>query len=128
MPTRSLPERLDDAVDSLLAGERPVVELEMRPLLTVAGLAVDALPPIPAGTRFEAELGARLAHHGPVHRAADAFSMLARRELAHPVRLLAAGAVSTAAVGMTVTAVALWRSGRLHPAGSRRSAPRLLSR
>jgi len=44
--------------------------------------------------------------------AVDALEAFARRELQHPGRLIAAGAVSSAAVGVTVTAVAVWRMRR----------------
>ena len=69
------------------------------------------LPPIPSGQKFEERLGARLAHAG-VAGAVDAIEAFARRELRSPGRILAAGAVSSAAVGVTVTAVAVWRSRR----------------
>jgi len=119
MPTRSPAERLDEAVDLLLAGEPPVVDVELGPLVSAAALTADARHPIPAGARFEARLAVRLAHPGPVLRAADAISDLTRRGLSHPGRLIAAGAVSTAALGVTVTALAMWRSTRHHasPAG-----------
>jgi hypothetical protein len=119
MSTRSTAERLDEAVELLLGGERPSVEPELRPLVGVAALAADALRPVPAGTRFETRLAQRLAHENAVRRAADAVSSFTRRELTHPGRLLAAGAVSTAAVGVTVTALALWRSTR-HASASQR--------
>jgi hypothetical protein len=94
MTTRSTPERLDAAVESLLAGTRPAVEPDLRPLLRTASSLADALRPVPAGARFEARLAERL----------QAGSM--RR------RWLAAGAVSSVAVGATVTAYAVWRSSR----------------
>lgn len=124
MPTRSTPARLDAAVEALLAGQQPLVSDELRPLVATAALTADALRPFPAGRSFEARLADRLAHPGTVRRAADAVSTFTRRELAHPGRLLAAGAVSTAAVGVTITAFAVWRSTRRHPA----PAPRLLHR
>lgn len=120
MPTRSTPERLDAAVEALLSGQQPLVSDELRPLVATAALAADALRPIPAGARFESRLAGRLAHEGAVRRAADALSSLTRRELAHPGRLLAAGAVSTAAVGVTVTAFAMWRSTRRHAPAAQR--------
>lgn len=120
MPSRSPAERLDDAVESLLAGTRPAVEPELRPLVDVAALAADALRPVPTADRFEARLAARLAHEGMVRRAADAVSTFTRRELSQPGRLIAAGAVSTAALGVTVTAFAVWRSGRHHATASQR--------
>jgi hypothetical protein len=45
---------------------------------------------------------------------------MARRELRHPARILAAGAVSSAAVGVTVTAFAVWRSRRQAPTSAAR--------
>jgi hypothetical protein len=119
MPANTTSERLEDAVEALLGGAQPHIEPALRPLLDAAGLTADALPPIPAGPQFEALLAARLAREGLLRRAADAVSALARRELAHRGRLIAAGAVSTAAVGFTVTALAMRRSGRHHPPVSR---------
>jgi hypothetical protein len=124
MPTRSPAERLDAAVDLLLAGEPPLVDAELRPLVSAAALTANALHPMPAGARFEARLADRLAHEGPVRRAADVVADITRRGLSHPGRLLAAGAVSTAALGVTVTALAMWRSTRHHPS----PASRLLGR
>ncbi len=112
--------RLDVALDSLLCGERPIVEAELRPLLRVAELTSAALRPIPPGVAFEQRLAERLAGESMVRRAADAVSSFTRRELAQPGRLLAAGAVSSAAVGVTVTAFAVWRSSRQHPGPSHR--------
>jgi hypothetical protein len=104
MTTRSTPERLDEAVDSLLAGHRPVVEPELRPMMHAASLLADVLRPLPAGRRFEFDLSRRLA--------AERGRRWVPRELVTPGRLLAAGAISSAAVGVTVTAVAVWRSTR----------------
>jgi hypothetical protein len=111
MTTRSTPERLDEAVESLLAGERPVIEPELRPLLQTATTLSRALRPVPAGPRFEAQLAERLTA-GPVSRAAGGLASFTRRELGRPGRLLAAGAFSSVAVGATVTAYAVWRSSR----------------
>lgn len=102
MTTRSTPERLDEAVETLLAGERPAVDAELRPLARVADLLADALRPMPPGDRFEAQLARRLAEGG--------------RRRVTTGRLLAAGALSSAAVGVTVTAWAVWRSTRRAPA------------
>jgi hypothetical protein len=104
MTTRSTPERLDEAVDGLLAGERPLVDAELRPLVDAAGMLADVLRPLPAGRRFEDQLGQRLAARAAGRRAA--------LERVTPGRLLAAGAISSAAVGVTVTAYAVWRSSR----------------
>lgn len=123
MSQRSMAERLDDAVESVLDGRPPMVEPDLRPLVAAATATAGALRPIPPSARFEARLAARLGQEGAVRRAADRVSSFTRRELAQPGRLLAAGAVSTAAVGVTVTAFAVWRSAR-HPA----QAHRLLGR
>jgi hypothetical protein len=122
MTTRSRAERLDMAVERLLAGERPPADAALGPLLEAAALVRAALPPIPSGQKFEARLSSRLAHlntAGGVATAMGALEAFARRELSHPGRLIAAGAVSSAAVGMTVTAVAVWRLRRQAAAGVR---------
>jgi hypothetical protein len=107
----SLAERLDRAVDALLDGALPTAAAALaglgasgRPLVEVADRAHAALPLAPAGTRFEARLGARLATSavGPTPVA------WARR---HPGTLLVGGALGSA-VGVGVTAFAVWRSGR----------------
>lgn len=116
MTTRSPAERLDEAIDRLLAGQRPAVEDELRPLLAAARLIAAALRPVPASRRFEARLGTRLAEAGSRRRAIDALGGLGRLELPGPGWLLAAGAVSSAAVGVGVTAYAVWRTSRRHPA------------
>lgn len=93
MPTP--PARLDAAVDTLLAGE-PVREGELADL---ASLVHAALGPIPPSSRFEDRLRRRL----------QGASRIAWPQLS-PSRLIAAGAVSSAAVG--VTAFAVWRTSR----------------
>lgn len=107
----SLAERLDWAVDALLDGAVPVGAITRAGLGTadgslvdVAGRLHDSLPVTAAGTRFEARLGARLAASavGPAPVA------WARR---HPGTLLVGGALGSA-VGVGVTAYAVWRSGR----------------
>jgi hypothetical protein len=123
MTTRSTPERLDEAVESLLAGARPTIEPDLRPLLETAAALSHALRPVPAAAPFEERLAGRLAA-GRVGRATGGIAAFTRRELARPGRLLAAGAFSSVAVGATVTAYAVWRS-------TRRQAPlqhRLLQR
>lgn len=112
MNTRTTAQRLDEAIDKVLAGDRPVVEPELRRLVEAAELLSSALPPLPTGARFEARVAARLASSSPLVRAAEAVGAAARRELRHPRRLIAAGAVSSAAVGVTVTALAVWRTSR----------------
>ncbi len=94
-------ERLDAVVDALLAGE----QRRGAELVEIATLVRDALRPVPAGRRFEDRLRRRLTGSGRV----------GWRQLATPGRLIAAGAVSSAAVG--VTALAVWRTARRQPAG-----------
>lgn len=118
MTTGSPAERLDHAVDVLLAGGRPPRDPALHPLLETAAIVRAALPPIPGGQGFEARLLTRLTHAGGVASAVGALEAFARRELRHPARILAAGAVSSAAVGVTVTAVAVWRSRRHAAVGS----------
>jgi hypothetical protein len=108
---------LDHAVDELLAGKRPVVEPTIRPLLDAAALVRAALPPIPGADRFESRLLTRLARE-PESRAAAARRQLAQAAAWRPGRAVAAGAVSSAALGITVTVVAVWRSRR-HAAAAR---------
>jgi hypothetical protein len=117
MTTGSPAERLDHAVDVLLAGGRSPRDADLRPLLETATAIRSALPPIPAGRGFEVRLLSRLTQAGGMAGAVGALEAFARRELRHPARILAAGAVSSAAVGVTVTAVAVWRSRR-HAVGS----------
>jgi len=117
MTTGSRAKRLDAAVDRLLAGGAvPAHDPALGPLIEAAALVRAALPPVPSGRRFEARLSSRLADAagsgGAVAGAVGAIEAFARRELRHPRRILAAGAVSSAAVGVTVTAVAVWRSRR----------------
>jgi hypothetical protein len=122
MRTRTTAQRLDEAIDRILAGDRPIVEPELRPLVDAAALLTSALPPLPAGSRFEARVASRLAASSPFARAAEAVGAMARRELRHPGRLIAAGAVSSAAVG--VTALAVWRTSRRHGAAGHGPAHR----
>jgi hypothetical protein len=111
MTTGSQAERLDHALDELLAGSRPHGDRSLAPLLDAAALVREAMPPIPAGSRFESRVLGRL-DDGGVASAVGTIERLARRELRNPVRILAAGAVSSAALGVTVTAFAVWRSRR----------------
>jgi hypothetical protein len=116
MTTGTPAERLDLAVEQLLAGGRPPADEGMRALLDAASMVRAALPPVPGGVRFEERLLGRLRHSGGMAGAAGALQAFALRELRHPRRILAAGAVSSAAVGVTFTAVAVWRSRRALPA------------
>ncbi len=114
-------ERLDRAVDGVLDGLSPVSAAAAAGAAPGSGqlvlLAHDlrtvlAAPPV--APRFEARLGARLASAAPRDPVA-----WARR---HPGTLIVTGAVGSA-VGVGVTAYAVWRS-------TRRSSPavRLLHR
>jgi hypothetical protein len=107
----SLAERIDRALGALLEGQSTgaaaataALPAADRPLIEVARLLRDALAAPTVAPRFEARLGARLASlDGP----RDAMAW-ARR---HPRRLIVTGAVGSA-VGVGVTAFAVWRSGR----------------
>lgn len=102
--------RVDRAVAQLLGGATAGVAVATaglspadRHLVEVADALRGALVPPPVGPRFEARLGARLASavaRDPVGWA-----------LRHPGRLIVTGAVGSA-VGVGVTAYAVWRSGR----------------
>lgn len=109
-PTAASPaERLDRALDQLLGGARPVADPELRRLLSASTAVSAALREVPAGARFAERLRSRLAHPGRVSRVTGAVSDLAHRR---PSWLLLTGAVSTAAVGVGVTAVYVWRGSR----------------
>lgn len=106
----SAAERLDQAVDGILDGLSPQIaaatagiDATSRPLLDLATELRATLVPPPVGTRFEARLGARLATQSTRDPVA-----WARR---HPGRLIVTGAVGSA-VGVGVTAYAVWRSSR----------------
>jgi hypothetical protein len=111
-------ERLDRAVDALLAGRpvAPPLDPSLRPLVDLAAALRSALLPVPAGSRLEARLASRLVMRSPLNDGIRALGMRARRELRSRERLLLAGAVSSAAVGVGVTAYAVW-----HRSGPRRS-------
>jgi hypothetical protein len=108
-------ERLDRAVDALLAGHpvAPQVDPALRPLVDLAAALRGALLPVPAGSRLEARLAARLATRSPLGDGMRALGERARRELRNRERLLLAGAVSSAAVGVGVTAYAVWHRSAL---------------
>lgn len=116
---RSMAERVDRAVQALLDGASAGQAAAMaglgddaRPVVGAAHVAGAALAAPLVSPRFEARLGARLAGVGH-----------APWILRHHGRLLVTGAVGSA-VGVGVTAYAVWRS-------SRRPAPmahRLLQR
>lgn len=107
--TPSVAERLDRAIDELTAGTSPAASAAiagldpgLRPLVDTAGRLGVALAPPPVAPRFEARLGARLAGLSP---AGGAWA------LRRPGRLIVTGAVGSA-VGVGVTAYAVWRSTR----------------
>jgi len=111
-PDSTPAERLDRAVSAVLAGETPaaaaaaVHDPTLRPLVEAAQLLRTALVSPPVSLRFEARLGARLAESSLIERGA--------RAIGHPGRLLMGAAVGSAAVGVGVTAYAVWRSSRRH--------------
>ncbi len=109
-PTSPTPaERLDAALSALLADEP-----RRDPALPrAAALLKAALSPVPPSAGFEERLARRLTGGGLGERLRQR-AVLARRELT-PARLIAAGAVSSAAVGVTVLAV--WRTGGRRQAG-----------
>ena len=106
----SAAERLDRAVDGVLDGLSPQAaaaaagaDAGMRGLVALAAHLRATLVQPPVGSRYEARLAARLASD----TTRDPMTW-ARR---HPGRLLVTGAVGSA-VGVGVTAYAVWRSGR----------------
>ena len=117
-PHPSAAERLDSAVDGILDGLSPGVaaaaagiEPSSRQLVALAGeLRATMAAPLVA-PRFEARLGTRLAPSGPPR---DAVAWALR----HPGRLIVTGAVGSA-VGVGVTAYAVWRSSRRAPGANR---------
>lgn len=96
----------------MLTGQRPAVGPELAPLVDAASLVRSALTPVPAGTRFEARLASRLARPEGVARVFSAVSDATRRELRHPARLLITGGLSSAAVGLGLTLIAIRRGSR----------------
>jgi hypothetical protein len=107
----SVAERLDRALDGMLAGHPPALgaiasdQASLRPLVAVAADVRASLPTPPIAPRFEARLGARLA------TAAEPHAPLAW-VLRTPGRRIVTGAVGSAAVGVGITAFAVWRHGR----------------
>lgn len=107
----STAERFDQAIDGLLDGLSPAraaatagLEPAMRDLVLLADRLRGSLAPPPVAPRFEARLGVRLA---TAIQARDPVAW-ARR---HQGRLIVTGAVGSA-VGVGVTAFAVWRSTR----------------
>ena len=111
MTTRPTPaERLDRAVDAVLSGvPAPIaaaaagVSPADRSLVGAASTVRATLGTSLVAPRFEARLGARLAGVGGG----------TRWILRHPGRLIVTGAVGSA-VGVGVTAYAVWRSRTAH--------------
>lgn len=114
MSTRTSAERLDLALDELLTGDRAAVPPDLRPLLETATKVRAALPPLPVGVRFEERLGARLGQGSGLAGGLAVIGALARHELRHPSRLVVTGAVSSAALGLGLTAIVVWRGARRH--------------
>lgn len=105
---RSTAERLDLAIDQVLLGATPGLATAGaglpaadRPIVAAAGALHEALSGALVSPRFEARLGTRLAV------GASAGPWLLR----HPGRLVVTGAVGSA-VGVGVTAFAVWRTSR----------------
>ncbi|MDH4334052.1 MAG: hypothetical protein OEW24_02155 [Chloroflexota bacterium] len=116
MTTRTRADRLDEAVAGLLAGDRPSVDPELAPLVDAAALIRAALSPMPVGARFSSRLEARLVRRRRLAAAAAAISDVTRRELRQPGRLAIAGVISSAVIGVGLTALALWIGTRRHAA------------
>ena len=111
-------ERLDQAVDGVLDGLSPVAAAAAAGtapasghLVRLAGDLRSVLAPPPVAPRFEARLGARLSS---ATQARDPVAWALR----HPGRLIVTGAVGSA-VGVGVTAYAVWRSTRRSSAAVR---------
>ena len=111
----TVPERLDSAIEQLLGGLTPSIaaatggfDAPGRSLLETADRVRVGLPLPPVAPRFEARLGARLASAASGDPVAWA--------LRHPGRLIVTGAVGSA-VGVGVTAYAVWRSTRRSSTG-----------
>jgi hypothetical protein len=110
-PHPSTAERLDRAVDGVLDGLSPGVagaaagiDPSGRQLVTLAAELRANMAAPPVAPRFEARLGTRLATTGPPR---DPVAWALR----HPGRLIVTGAVGSA-VGVGVTAYAVWRTSR----------------
>ena len=96
---RTPAERLDHALDSLLNGGPPAREPELRQLLDAADRLRLAFAPVPVSSKFEADLARRVATRRRINTP----------DLHVPTWLLLTGAVSSAAVGVGITAYAVWR-------------------
>jgi hypothetical protein len=111
--------RLDHALDGLLAGGPPTTvtkagafDATLGPLVALGGDLRDVMHVPLVAPRFEARLGARLAGGGRDH---DPVAWALR----HPRRLIVTGAVGSA-VGVGITAYAVWRSARRSPSPAHR--------
>jgi hypothetical protein len=114
----SAAERLDRAVDAVLGGLSPIaaaaaagVDHASGPLVRVADDLREVLVAPPVAPRFEARLGTRLAT-AAAPRDPVAWA------LRHRGPLIVSGAVGSA-VGVGVTAFAVWRSTRRASSASR---------
>jgi hypothetical protein len=112
----SAAERIDHAIERLLDGASPAraaaisgVDASARAAVERAALVMRSLPLPPIAPRFEARLGARLG----TGTSRDPLAWA----LGHPGRLIVTGAVGSA-LGVGVTAFAVWRSTR-RPSGVR---------
>ena len=110
-PHPSTAERVDRAVDGVIDGLSPSVAAASagidpagRQLVALAAELRASMAAPPVAPRFEARLGTRLATTGG-QRDPVAWA------LRHPGRLIVTGAVGSA-VGVGVTAYAVWRSSR----------------
>lgn len=93
-------ERLDRAVTAIIEGTSAAVPPPLAPELATAHAVRAALPPIPAGERFEARLARRL---GPTpDRHLSGF-------LRHHQRLILTGALGSVVVSTASVAVVAWR-------------------
>lgn len=115
----STAERIDQAIDQVLDGvpapsasATARLDAEERALVAVGARLRAALVPPAISPRFEADLAARVAAGTP---ARDAVGWA----LSHPGRLIVTGAVGSA-VGVGVTAYAVWRNSRRAPSVSHR--------
>lgn len=115
----SVAERLDSALQHVLDGVEPAVAAAsagvappQRELVELAAELRSAVPAPPVAPRFEARLGARLAERA-IHR--DPLGWMAR----HHGHLIVTGAVGSA-VGVGVTAYAVWRTARRAPGSPHR--------
>jgi hypothetical protein len=113
-PSRA--EQLDAALDSIISNPSSrtpaVADPALRPLVSLAGDVAAALPRPLVAPGFEARLGSRLADTAQPR---DPLAWALR----HPARVIVTGAVGSAAVGVGITAFAVWR-GRRHPAAAHR--------